>query len=258
MGLREIYDHPSFDKGGSNKSSGSSERHEVKEPNEDGGEIGKTIEVRDSTHRSSQEKISSKEDRSTPEVNQRDHEDKVSPGRERIDKNPVQKEKPLGSSEKHDRNPNSNSAKIAERTNYILRKGYLENRDQVNNIIRCGNSSCNSFGPPNQGKELKNILKEILIKLAIAAGKAGLGKPTNPYVSSGTAMLKATTSGNDDADLEQNYLELEMFIFKNENPDIIKKYNEFHLDRFPDLKSPDEVNKDQMKQRNDYFDYNIY
>ncbi len=71
-------------------------------------------------------------------------------------------------------------------------------------------------------------------------------------------MLKPTSSGNDDADMEKIVLELDMFILKNEHPEVIKKYNEFHLERFPDLKSPDEINQDQLKQRNDYFDYNIY
>lgn len=258
MGLREIYDHPSFDKGDSNKGSGSSERHEVKEHSDGGGEIGKPIEVRDSTARSSRENVDTKEQHSTPEIDHTDKPDTISLGRDRENKNPTDKEHNIGSSEKQDRTPNSYSAKIADRTDYILRKGYVEDRDQITNLIRCGNTTCKSFGPPKQGKELKDIGKEILKKIEKAAGKAVFNKATNPYKAAAKAMLKPTPLGNDDTDMEKIVLELDMFILKNEHPEIIKKYNEFHLERFPDLKTPEEINNDQLKQRNDYFDYNIY
>lgn len=225
-----------------------------------GGEFSRTIEVRDSTERAIRENPHTNREYVIHENYSNEQPEKVSPGRDSIARSPIPKEKesPLERVGKNDRNPESNSAKVAQRVNYIISKGYVEGIDEAHNLIRCGNITCQSFGPSNQGKELKKVVKEMQKKMEKLAKKIIMGKSINPYKEAAKAMLKPSKFSNDETDFQQISRDLDMFIFKKEHPDIVNKYLEFKLKRFPDLKTPDELNHSQLKQQSNYIDNNVY
>lgn len=264
MGLREIYDHQSFDKGGSDKGSSdkSSERsNSHKELDPRGGEIGRTIEVRDSTDRSAHQGANTEHEQNVPEDHKREQFDRITIGRDSDDRSPVVKknlEHPNERTEKHSHEADSDMAKVSKKIAYIIKQGYVENKDEIENVIRSGTSSSNSFGPPVHTKELKEIGKKIGKTLAKAAWKLVRGKEVNPVKVLGKAMLEPSTMGNSDNAFKRENQNLDRFIFKNENPEIWKEFNKFKLDRFPDLKTSEDLDQKQYKPQREYIDYNIY